>query len=87
MLGVRVFGLRCVGLVLAIGASLAAGGCADTRGGSIPYNVSNFGMPDSPSAGTLDANYRIAPMDTLTVRVFGMPDLTGDYQVDLLGNI
>jgi polysaccharide export outer membrane protein len=44
-------------------------------------------MPDSPSAGTLDANYRIAPMDTLTVRVFGMPDLTGDYQVDLLGNI
>ena len=26
-------------------------------------------------------------MDTLTIRVFGMTDLTGDYQVDLLGNI
>jgi polysaccharide export outer membrane protein len=35
----------------------------------------------------IDPNYKIAPMDTLTVRIFGMPDLTGDYQVDLLGNI
>ena len=26
-------------------------------------------------------------MDVLTIKVFGMPDLTGDYQVDLLGNI
>jgi polysaccharide export outer membrane protein len=68
-------------------AALVVAACADTRGGSIPYNVSNFGVPDSPSATGLDQNYKIAPMDTLTVRVFGMPDLTGDYQVDLLGNM
>jgi polysaccharide export outer membrane protein len=67
--------------------ALAVSGCADTRGGSIPYNVSNFGAPDMPSTAGIDASYRIAPMDTLTIRVFGMDDLTGDYQVDLLGNI
>lgn len=62
-------------------------GCADKRGGSIPYNVSDFGAPDAPSAAALSSSYRIAPMDTLSIRVFGMPDLTGDYQVDLRGNV
>ena len=68
-------------------AALALTGCADRRGGSIPYNVSDFGTPDLPTPEVLSANYRITPMDTLAVRVFGMPDLTGDYQVDLRGNI
>jgi len=40
-----------------------------------------------PASAAVDASYTIAPMDVLTIRVFGMPDLTGDYQVDLLGNI
>jgi polysaccharide export outer membrane protein len=78
----RRFGPLCLGI-----SALVLAGCVDTRGGSIPYNVSNFGAPDSPSATMIDPNYKIAPMDTLTVRIFGMPDLTGDYQVDLLGNI
>jgi polysaccharide export outer membrane protein len=65
----------------------ALGGCVDSRGGSIPYNVSSFGAPDALSTATIDSSYRIAPMDKLTIRVFGLPDLTGDYQVDLLGNI
>jgi polysaccharide export outer membrane protein len=70
-------------------ASAAAliGGCADTRGGAIPYNVANFGAPDAPKATGLEEGYHIAPMDTLTIRVLGMPDLTGDYQVDLRGNL
>ncbi len=61
--------------------------CADSPGGPIPYNVSNFGVPDSPELVPLEAGYKIAPMDTLTVKVFKMPDLTGDYEVDLAGNI
>lgn len=68
-------------------ASLILTGCADTRGGPIPYQVSNFGAPDTTIAAPIEAGYRIAPMDTLSIRVFGMPDLTGDYQVDLRGNI
>ena len=79
--------LRCSGMMSIGIAALAVGGCTDSRGGNIPYNVSSFGVPDSPSTASVDENYKIAPMDTLTIRIFGMPDLTGDYQVDLLGNV
>jgi polysaccharide export outer membrane protein len=78
----RRFGLLLLGITV-----FAATGCADSRGGNIPYNPSNFGTPDAPSISAVDENYKISPMDTLTIRVFGMPDLTGDYQVDLLGNL
>lgn len=65
----------------------AAAGCADTRGGPIPYDVANFGAPDTTVSAPLEGGYRIAPMDKLSIRVFGMADLTGEYQVDLRGNI
>lgn len=75
-------------MVLAVAVSVAIiTACADSRGGPIPYNVSNFGAPDSPVLIPLEAGYKIAPMDTLTVKVFKMQDLTGDYEVDLAGNI
>lgn len=67
--------------------SLLLVGCADKRGGPIPYNVSAFGTPDAPQLAPLEAGYKIAPMDTLTVKVFKMPDLSGDYEVDLAGHI
>jgi polysaccharide biosynthesis/export protein len=69
------------------GAVATLGGCADTRGGAIPYNASDFRAPDALTVAPLEASYKIAPMDTLAIRVFGMPDLTGEYQVDLLGNV
>jgi polysaccharide export outer membrane protein len=87
MPNVVVFCLRRFGLIWAAAAVLAVAGCTDKRGGEIPYNVSNFGVPDSPSTIAVETNYKIAPMDTLTIRIFGMPDLTGDYQVDMLGNL
>ena len=79
--------MRAVIVVGLAVCAAAVGGCADTRGGSIPYNLSSFGPPDTPSTAAIDSTYRIAPMDTLTIRVFGMQDLSGDYQVDLLGNV
>lgn len=78
---------RCAILAGLASTAVALSGCAETRGGNIPYNVSGFGAPDAPSIAALDSGYRIAPMDTLSVRVFGMADLTGDYQVDLRGNV
>lgn len=72
----------------AAAACLVVSGCADKRGGPIPYHVSDFGAPDTVGAlAALDSTYKIAPMDTLAIRVFGMPNLTGDYQVDLRGNL
>jgi polysaccharide export outer membrane protein len=66
--------------------SLIISGCADTRGGSIPYDR-QLSAPDEPTVETLPQNYKIAPMDTLTVKVFKADDLSGEYTVDLAGHI
>lgn len=69
-------------------AALVAGCGAGSRGGSIPYDVSNFGVPDAPSTTTpVGADYQIAPLDTLAIAVYLEEDLSGDFQVDLAGNI
>jgi polysaccharide export outer membrane protein len=72
-------------VVLAAAGLLA--GCAERRGGPIPYDVGTFGTPDAPKVATLDTDYKIAPLDTLMVKVFKMPELTGEYEVDLMGQI
>ena len=74
------------GLCVAI-AVVALSGCADKRGGPIAYDVATFGVPDKPTIASLEQGYRIAPLDTISVRVFKMPDLSGDYEVDLTGQI
>lgn len=71
---------------LGASAALMATGCADTRGGSIPYDRP-LAAPDQQSFQVLPENYKIAPMDTLTIKVFKADDLSGDYSVDLAGHI
>lgn len=78
-LPLRLFSLPAI-------AALVLAGCADRRGGPIPYDVA-LGAPDRPQPLTLADDYRIAPLDTLTVKVFKMSDLSGDYEVDLTGKI
>jgi polysaccharide biosynthesis/export protein len=73
--------------ILALCAALLLTGCAGTRGGPIDYNVENFGRPDTPPVLTLEDDYKIGPMDTLAVTVFQVPDLSGDFEVDLTGRI
>ncbi|NUR45120.1 MAG: polysaccharide export protein [Sphingomonas sp.] len=65
---------------------LVLAACADTRGGSIPYDRP-LAAPDEVTFQTLASDYKIAPMDKLTIKVFKMEDLTGEYDVDLAGNI
>ena len=72
--------------ILPATACLALAGCADTRGGSIPYDVA-LGTPDAPKIVALQSDYRIAPADKLTIKVLKSDELTGDYQVDLTGRI
>ena len=60
--------------------------CTDTRGGSIPYDRV-LSAPDEVKFQTLEINYKIAPMDKLGIKVFKMDDLSGEYDVDLAGNI
>ena len=73
-------------LSAAMAAFVLVAACADTRGGPIPYSET-FAAPDAPSLKTLESNYKIAPMDKLAVKVFKSQDLSGDYDVDLAGNI
>jgi polysaccharide export outer membrane protein len=70
---------------IAAGLFLLAG-CADTRGGTIPYDRP-LAAPDEPRIVALESNYKIAPMDQLGIKVFKSEDLTGDYEVDLAGRI
>ena len=71
---------------LLMAAAVSIAGCADTRGGSIPYDRV-LAAPDEAKFETLETNYKIAPMDKLAIKVFKMDDLSGDYEVDLSGNI
>jgi polysaccharide export outer membrane protein len=71
---------------LPFAAALLVAGCADTRGGTIPYDRP-LSAPDEVKFQTLESNYKIAPMDKLGIKVFKSEDLSGDYDVDLAGNI
>lgn len=71
-------------LALTVAAALLLSGCAG-RGGSVPYDAKSFGRPDAPSVITQPANYRIGPLDTLTIAVFRVPDLSGDVQLNESG--
>ena len=73
--------------ILAAGLALALlTGCADTRGGPIPYGQT-LAAPDEPKLATLESGYKIAPMDKIGVKVFKSDDLSGEYEVDLAGHI
>jgi len=64
---------RLLPLIALMGAALLAA-CADTRGGSIPYDKP-LAAPDEVRFQTLGSNYKIAPMDKLAIKVFKMGDL------------
>ena len=74
----------CIALVAA--GSVLCAGCSDTRGGTIPYDRV-LAAPDTQTVQTLSENYRIAPLDKLSIKVFKAEDLSGDYDVDLAGHI
>src|SRR4029079_12221287 len=43
--------------------------------------------PEEATFHTWGPDYKSAPMDKLAIKVFKMEDLSGDYDVDLAGNI
>ena len=72
-------------LGLALGSALS--GCADGRGGTIPYDASHFTAPDPVVAVAAENAYRTGPGDTLTIAVMRVPDLSGDATIDPSGDI
>jgi polysaccharide export outer membrane protein len=75
------------GLLIALGlCTFLLSACGSTRGGSIAYDVQNFGTPDAPEPTRLE-DYKIEPTDRLKVSVFQVSDLSGEFEVDLNGEI
>jgi polysaccharide biosynthesis/export protein len=87
LVAVRCRSLNFPIFLIIIFLAVILSGCADRRGGPIPYNPSGFAAPDPITPAPLEAGYKIAPMDTLTIKVFKMPDLSGDFEVDLTGHV
>jgi polysaccharide export outer membrane protein len=78
--------LRLLAIALGLGAVTLTSGCSPTRGGPIPYT--ELAAPDAPSHDMLMTDdYKVGPLDTLAIKVFQVPDLSGEFEVDLTGNI
>lgn len=67
--------------------AVTATACAPKRGGSIPYDVPDFAQADPLAPAVLAQDYKLAPGDKLQITVFRVEDLSGEYVVDLAGNI
>jgi polysaccharide export outer membrane protein len=64
---------------------MSVAACSDKRGGIVPYDIA-LAQPDAPAPVT-GADDRLAPLDTVMINVFRVPDLSRDYTIDLSGNL
>lgn len=76
--------LACTIALLA--ACTVLSGC-ERRGGKIPYDPAGFGPPDRLAAGVEAYDVPLGPLDVLRINVFRVPELSGEYQVDVRGII
>jgi len=66
-------------------ALLAVAGCASGPKSNVPYQPAGFGTPDVESLPATQGLQRIAPLDKLTINVFQVDSLSGEFQVDSAG--
>jgi polysaccharide export outer membrane protein len=73
-----------VGLV----ALVALGACASQGrvGANAPPADRTFSLPDTTSS-VQGADFRIAPLDVIDIRVFGVERVSGSFQIDPDGNV
>ena len=76
-------GLIC-GALLAV-AAMTVSGCA-TRGGSVPYDA-QLDAPDTQGQVVANTSHPIGALDTISVTVFQVASLSGEYKVDAQGKI
>lgn len=65
-------------------ATVLLGGCGTTP--PAPDMAPQLALPDTTTI-TQTGDLRISTLDVLTVRVFGVEELDGSYQVDHQGNV
>jgi polysaccharide export outer membrane protein len=82
----RASGRGLLGTLLMMLAFVLAG-CAGSIPDSVSRSPASFSAPDSPDRSAVSDSYRLGALDTVTVSVFQVPDVTGDYQVDPSGDL
>lgn len=73
------------GVIALAAVALVLGGCMNRRG-DIPYAPESFNQPPD-SIFSSNTEYRLGPADVVSVAVYRVPELTGDFRVDAAGNI
>jgi polysaccharide export outer membrane protein len=73
-------------LIAMLLAALVISGCA-SRSSNVPYEPAGFDRPDVESLQPTPGLQRIAPLDKLTINVFQVDSLSGEFQVDSSGVI
>jgi polysaccharide export outer membrane protein len=83
-----VANLRARPLMAMLAAMLAVllSGCVHSGGSQVAYNAP-LTAPDTADFTPADVQSTIMPLDMLTITVYQFPDLSGDFQVSLSGNI
>lgn len=84
--GVASMRVKPLMAVLTAVVALMLSGCAGTRGGPVAYNVP-LAAPDTADFAPAEVQSKIMPLDMLTITVYQFPDLSGDFQVSVSGNI
>jgi polysaccharide export outer membrane protein len=77
--------LRSLAFVL-VAAAMLVSACSTTPPVPPPADRARFNLPDA-TAGKQAGDLRVAPLDLLEIKVFGVTDLDGAYQVDPDGRI
>lgn len=74
---------RAIVVVAALGAAACAGG----RGGPVPYEPGGFVAPDTQAEPVASASHPIGALDTVSITVFQVESLSGEFKVDAGGKI
>ena len=72
--------------VLVLAAALAMAGCTG-RTGKVPYEPTGFVAPDEQAEPVASASQPIGALDTVSINVFQVESLSGDFKVDAAGKI
>jgi polysaccharide export outer membrane protein len=90
-MGVRLISSALLRLIaiFVLGTALAACSAVGTGGGpnNVPLNPEGFNPPDVATVAVAPASQPIGVGDKISVAVFQVADMSGDFQVDAAGNI
>lgn len=84
--GVAIMRAKPLVAMLAMVLAVLLSGCAKTHNADMTLNTP-LAAPDTADFMPAEVQSNIMPLDMLTITVYQFPDLSGDFQVSLSGNV